>query len=87
MVEAQASPPLHCNRIWIQSKLLGAGPAFTALVQAVVSWRHIKSEALKGDLTAVMGGVRASMSNSGQWQAALQSLSQPVGEKLMTMFP
>jgi hypothetical protein len=56
-------------------------------MHAVTSWRNIKSEALKSDLTSVLGAVHASMKSSGRWQQAVASIDQPVASKLASMFP
>lgn len=62
-----------------------AGNCFTALCEAIVSWRHVGCEGLHNELIQLMQGYKAQLAGMGQWDAAMASLSQPAREKLCTM--
>ena len=63
----------------------GAGGCFTALCEAIVSWRHVGCEGLHNELTQLMQGYKAQLVAMGQWEAAMASLQPAVQQKLATM--
>ncbi|PRW61530.1 transportin-1-like isoform X1 [Chlorella sorokiniana] len=63
----------------------GAGNCFTALCEAIVSWRHVGCEGLHNELIQLMQGYKEQLTQMGQWQAAMASLNPAVQQKLAAM--
>ena len=60
--------------------------AFTALCEAVVSWRSVPTEnGLQRELVQLITGYKEQLVGIGQWEVALSSMSPPAAQKLVSM--
>jgi len=60
--------------------------AWTALCEALASWRHIRCEGLLNELTQLLHLYKANLVSAGRWERAVASLPPIVYEKLSRMF-
>ncbi|KAK9804853.1 hypothetical protein WJX72_008726 [[Myrmecia] bisecta] len=63
----------------------GALPSFTSLCEAIVSWRMIRCEGLRNEISQMMQLYKQSLTAIGQWNHVMAALSPAVRDKLTQM--